>query len=83
MHSAQSSLIKGDLGQGERGASSPRPSGLPPDVPEREPDEQPRHGPRGPRTPYPVDDPGVADPTGPGSEPDYVPGRPSELPQRM
>ncbi|KAA2237226.1 hypothetical protein [Salinarimonas soli] len=29
--------------------------------------------PTGPRTPYPVNDPGIADPAGPGSEPDYLP----------
>ena len=39
------------------------------------PDPQPGHPdrPPGPRTPYPVNDPGIADPTGPGSEPDYLP----------
>jgi len=37
------------------------------------PDENPRPGPRGPRTPYPVNDPGIADPDKPGSEPDYIP----------
>ena len=30
--------------------------------------------PKGPRNPYPVDEP--VDPHGPGSEPDYLPGRP-------
>ncbi|HVV92286.1 MAG TPA: hypothetical protein VHD15_02595 [Hyphomicrobiales bacterium] len=40
------------------------------------PDRTPRPGPDGPRTPYPVNDPGVADPRGPGSEPDLFPGRP-------
>ena len=31
--------------------------------------------PKGPRTPYPVDEP--VDPNGPGSEPDYFPGKPA------
>jgi hypothetical protein len=35
--------------------------------------ERPKPGPAGPRTPYPVNDPGFADPRKPGSEPDYVP----------
>ncbi len=34
----------------------------------------------GSRRPYPVDDPGIADPDRPGSQPDYVPGRPIENP---
>lgn len=51
--------------------TEPRPS---PDRPA--PDRAPRPGPSGPRTPYPVDDPGVVDPRGPGSEPDVFPGRP-------
>jgi hypothetical protein len=37
------------------------------------PDETPRPGTAGPRTPYPVNDPGFADPKKPGSEPDYIP----------
>jgi hypothetical protein len=37
-------------------------------IPDR-PDEKPRPGPAGPRTPYPVNDPGFADPNKPGSEP--------------
>jgi hypothetical protein len=37
------------------------------------PDEIPRPGPAGPRTPYPVNDPGFADPNKPGSEPDFIP----------
>ena len=49
----------------------PPPSPEPP-----EPDEQPVPGSRGPRTPYPVNDPGIIDPARPGSEPDYLPGRP-------
>lgn len=32
--------------------------------------------PEGPRTPYPVDHPGVSQQ--PGSEPDYLPGKPSD-----
>lgn len=83
MHSAHSFLRRLGADRGDHDESAPRPSGLPPDVPAREPDEQPKRGPDGPRTPYPVDDPGVADPAGPGSEPDYLPGRPPEPPQRM
>lgn len=30
----------------------------------------------GPRTPYPVEHPGISDQ--PGSEPDYLPGKPAE-----
>ena len=41
------------------------------------PADRPQPGPSGPRTPYPVDDPGIGDPTGPGAEPDYLPGDPS------
>ena len=48
--------------------------------PPKQPPETPEHGPKGPRTPYPVDEP--ADPNGPGSEPDYFPGRPGgDLPK--
>ncbi len=56
-----------------------RPTG--PEIPEGgtdtvpEPDRTPQPGPAGPRTPYPVDDPGVLDPR-PGSAPDVNPGRP-------
>ena len=49
----------------ERGAAGPPP------------DELPDIGPTGPRTPYPVNDPGISDPKGPGSEPDYLPGNPT------
>jgi hypothetical protein len=50
-----------------RMSTPPRP------LPER-PDDTPRPGPSGPRTaPYPVNDPGFADPGKPGSEPDYIP----------
>jgi hypothetical protein len=38
-------------------------------LPER-PEEKPRPGPKGPHTPYPVNDPGL---DRPGSEPDYIP----------
>jgi hypothetical protein len=41
-------------------------------IPDR-PLETPRPGPREPRTPYPVNDPGFADPNNPGSEPHYIP----------
>jgi hypothetical protein len=40
------------------------------------PDEAPKPGPKGPRTPYPVNDPEIADL--PGQEPDYIPGKPLE-----
>lgn len=40
----------------------------------KQPLEDPELGPKGPRTPYPVDEP--IDPKGPGSEPDYFPGKP-------
>jgi len=36
--------------------------------------EDPELGPKGQRTPYPVDQP--IDPKGPGTEPDYFPGKP-------
>lgn len=44
----------------------------------REPGEgsKPDPEPKGPRTPYPVDEP--VDPHGPGSEPDYFPGNPAD-----
>jgi hypothetical protein len=44
-------------------------------------DNPPQHQkPAGPRTPYPVDHPGISDQ--PGSEPDYIPGTPGqELPK--
>ena len=41
------------------------------------PDEEPDVGPTGPRTPYPVSEPGISEPSGPGSEPDYLPGGPT------
>src|SRR5580700_10959801 len=47
------------------------------------PDETPRPGPRGPRTPYPVNDPEIANPDKPGAEPDYIPATPPDwAPQR-
>lgn len=57
----------------------PLPGGhIPGEVPPApEPDEMPDTGPTGPRTPYPVSDPGISDPAGPGSEPDYLPGMPT------
>jgi hypothetical protein len=48
-----------------------------PSMPDREPDQPPDQGPTGPRAPYPVDDPGISDPRAPGSEPDYLPGGPT------
>ena len=42
-------------------------------------EEQPVEKPVGPRTPYPVDHPGIGDQ--PGSEPDYIPGTPTDLPK--
>jgi hypothetical protein len=48
----------------------------------KQPLEDPELGPKGPRTPYPVDEP--IDPKGPGSEPDYFPGKPgSDRPKVM
>jgi hypothetical protein len=38
--------------------------------------ENPAPQPAGPRTPYPVDHPGMGDQ--PGSEPDYLPGKAAE-----
>ena len=35
--------------------------------------------PKGPRTPYPVEHPGIRDQ--PGGEPDYIPGTPTDLPK--
>ncbi|WP_134496343.1 hypothetical protein [Microvirga pakistanensis] len=59
----------------------PSPGGnIPSDVPPpgSDPDDLPDTGPTGPRTPYPVNDPGIMDPKGPGSEPDYLPGNPTD-----
>jgi hypothetical protein len=41
----------------------------------KRPAEPAKSEPEKPRTPYPVDEP--ADPHGPGSEPDYFPGKPA------
>ncbi|HWP17212.1 MAG TPA: hypothetical protein VNM46_16420 [Xanthobacteraceae bacterium] len=40
--------------------------------PVRKPREEPAEKPAGPRTPYPVEHPGMGDQ--PGREPDYLPG---------
>jgi len=57
--------------------NDPIPGGnIPTETPSRQPDELPDIGPTGPRTPYPVNDPGIGDPAGPDSEPDYLPGGP-------
>jgi hypothetical protein len=45
-----------------------------PDSPPKE--NEPDHKPAGPRTPYPVDHPGIGNQ--PGSQPDYLPGKPVE-----
>jgi hypothetical protein len=59
--------------------NDPMPGGnIPSEVPPGTPDEMPDIGPTGPRTPYPVSDPGITDPKGPGSEPDYLPGTPTD-----
>lgn len=42
----------------------------------RRPAEPVKPEPKGPRTPYPADAP--VDPHGPGSEPDYFPGKPAD-----
>ncbi len=56
----------------------PIPGGnIPTEIPPIAPDELPDIGPTGPRTPYPVNDPGISDPIGPGSAPDYLPGQPT------
>jgi hypothetical protein len=48
-----------------------------PPKPDPDYDESPDQDPTGPRSPYPVDEPGINDPKGPGSEPDYLPGGPT------
>lgn len=53
------------------------PRELPPDAP----DELPVRGPKGPRTPYPVSEPGLTDL--PGSDPDVDPGAPHLPPATM
>jgi hypothetical protein len=46
----------------------------------KQPLEDPELGSKGPRIPYPVDEP--VDPKQPGSEPDYFPGKPgADLPK--
>lgn len=45
-------------------------------TPAKAPKEKPEPRPAGPRTPYQVDHPGMSDQ--PGSEPDYLPGKPAE-----
>ena len=65
---------------GGRPIDEPAPGGRLPDEKPKTPHpegERPDQGPTGPRTPYPVDDPGIDDPSGPGSEPDYLPGAPT------
>ena len=59
--------------------TDPVPGGnIPSEIPPGQmPDEQPDIGPTGPRTPYPVSEPGISEPSGPGSEPDYLPGGPT------
>jgi hypothetical protein len=53
---------------------------MPADKLRPEPDRpvEPPVPPRGGKRPYPVDDPGIASPEGPGSEPDYLPDGPAE-----
>ena len=66
------------------GIPDPNPGGgIPSEVSPCSPDEMPDVGPTGPRTPYPVNDPGISDPTGPGSQPDYLPGIPTDPGVRM
>ena len=49
-------------------------------TPSRPETDKPDRKPEGPRTPYPVDHPGVSQQ--PGSEPDYIPGKsPESLPK--
>ena len=58
-------------------SGTPAEPGHVPDVPAvSEPGRTPEPGPAGPRTPYPVNDPGIARPDGPGSAPDVSPGQP-------
>ncbi|CAM2953603.1 hypothetical protein JHFBIEKO_2983 [Methylobacterium mesophilicum] len=63
------------------GLPEPTPGDLPPPPPT--PDEEPDIGPTGPRSPYPVNDPGIGEPGGPGSEPDVFPGAPTDPGTRM
>lgn len=52
----------------------------PANIPQR-PDEQPIPGPKGPRTPYPANEPPIKE--APGSEPDFIPGTPDNPPGRI
>ena len=71
-------LATSEASQSPNPGRDPTPGGnIPTEVPPTSPDELPDIGPTGPRTPYPVNDPGIMDPLGPGSEPDYLPGRPT------
>lgn len=58
-----------------------------PQIPEPKPVDQPAPDyvkPLRPSGPYPVDDPGIADPNRPGAQPDVVPGgTPGSLPGTM
>jgi hypothetical protein len=71
-------VVLSSPGQPRSPGDEPTPGGqIPGEMPpSSDPDEMPDQGPTGPRTPYPVNDPGIGDPTGPGSEPDYLPGKP-------
>ncbi|MDO8981997.1 MAG: hypothetical protein Q7V17_22485 [Afipia sp.] len=53
----------------------------PRELPPNAPDELPVRGPKGPRTPYPANDPGIIDL--PGSDPDVNPGAPQLPPGTM
>jgi hypothetical protein len=44
------------------------------------PDEQPQPGPKGPRTPYPANEPPLPDP---GAEPDFIPATPDNPPGKI
>ena len=63
------------------GVNDPDAPAPPQELPGQQPDELPVRGPKGPRTPYPVNDPGITDL--PGSEPDVDPGRPLQPPGTM
>ncbi|WP_460448530.1 hypothetical protein [Alsobacter sp. SYSU BS001988] len=58
----------------------PTPGGyIPGETPPAPPDaDEPDRGPTGPRDPYPVEDPPVIEPDAPGTEPDYLPGQPTD-----
>ena len=60
---------------------SAKPTSVPEVKPPPDMDEEPVKGPAGPRTPYPVESPGLTD--RPGSMPDYLPGGPLEPPGKM